>query len=107
MEGLVQRLQESVTVRRVFSEPHTQDGVTVIPAAVVAGGGGGGGDGQGGEGGGYGVSARPAGAYVIRDGEVEWRPAIDVNGAITRATVVAVVLLLVRWRVARIRARAR
>ena len=30
-------------------------------------------------GGGFGLSATPAGAYVIRGGAVEWQPAIDVN----------------------------
>ena len=71
--------RDAITVRRVFGEPIEQEGVTIIPAAAVRGGGGGGGDSEGNGGGGFGVSARPIGAYVIRDGEVRWRPAVDVN----------------------------
>ena len=32
--------KDVLTVRRVFGEPYEKDGVTVIPAARVAGGGG-------------------------------------------------------------------
>ena len=60
----------------------------------MAGGGGGGGGhddrGQEGEGGGFGLIARPAGAYVIKQGRVVWRPAVDVNRLL--ATVGAVVI---------------
>ena len=56
------------SVKRVYGEPYEKDGLTVIPAAVVGGGAGGGAGhddkGQEGEGGGFGVSGRPAGAYV-------------------------------------------
>jgi hypothetical protein len=53
-------------------------------------GGGGGADehGQHGEGGGFGLVARPVGAYVIKDGEVSWRPAFDLNRAIGLAAAV-------------------
>jgi uncharacterized spore protein YtfJ len=71
--------RDAVTVKRVYGEPVERDGVTLIPAAVVRGGAGGGGDSQGNGGGGFGVTARPIGAYVIRNGEVSWRPAVDVN----------------------------
>ena len=71
--------RDALTVRRVFGEPIEQDGVTVVPVAHVRGGAGGGGDSQDNGGGGFGLSARPVGAYVIRDGEVRWRPAVDVN----------------------------
>ena len=66
----------------VFGEAVTQDGVTVLPVARLSGGGGGG-SGEGtqpgertdasgrGNGGGFGVSARPVGAFVIRDGTVQ------------------------------------
>ncbi|MGB3184524.1 MAG: spore germination protein GerW family protein [Ornithinimicrobium sp.] len=72
-----------ITVKRVFAEPYEKDGLTIITAARVSGGGGGGEghdseDGEG-EGGGFGMSGRPAGAYVIKDGHVRWEPAIDVN----------------------------
>lgn len=79
-------VRDSLTVKRVFGDPFEKNGVTVIPAASVAGGGGGGGgEGSGDEGTGqgfgtgFGMSARPAGAYVIRGDTVTWQPAIDVN----------------------------
>ncbi|GII67450.1 hypothetical protein Skr01_75350 [Sphaerisporangium krabiense] len=74
--------------RRVYGEPYEKDGVTVIPAVSVSAGGGFGrgerrgleqGKEDGGSGGGGGAIARPAGAYVIKDGEVRWEPALDVN----------------------------
>jgi uncharacterized spore protein YtfJ len=99
---LVAATQDALTVRRVFGEPFQRDGVTVIPAAVVRGGVGGGsgtdGSGQRGEGGGMGLVARPAGAYVLKDGAVSWRPAIDVNRAIGVAGAVAALWLLTRGR---------
>lgn len=111
LEELATTVQDAVTVRRVFGDPVERDGVTVIPVAAVSGGGGGGAghdaNGQEGEGGGFGVQARPAGVYVIRDGDVSWRPALDV-GRITAVTFAAlVVLALARVRAARHRARAR
>ena len=94
----------SGAAERVFLSPIQQDGLTVIPAATVgAGGGGGGGSGPEqdgtptgtGEGGGFGLSAKPAGAFVIKDGAVSWRPAVDVNRLALGGQIVAVVALLV------------
>jgi hypothetical protein len=65
--------------------------VTVIPAASVGGGGGGGGDAEHNGGGGFGLRARPVGAYVIRGDEVTWVPAVDV----TRLALVALGVLIV------------
>jgi uncharacterized spore protein YtfJ len=101
--------RDTITVRRVFAEPYEKDGVTVIVGAAVAGGGGGGGGrdnerGEG-EGGGFGVSARPAGAFVIRNGKVRWRPAVDVNRLAMIAGAVAVIYLLTRRRTGRSRRR--
>jgi uncharacterized spore protein YtfJ len=81
---LVDAARDAMSVSRVFGQPVERDGVTVIPAATVIGGGGGGSGrnpatGERGDGGGFGVLARPAGAYVIKDGEVSWQPAVDVN----------------------------
>jgi uncharacterized spore protein YtfJ len=79
----VLKARDALTVERVFGTPYEKDGVTVIPAAIVIGGGGGGNghdpQGQEGEGGGFGLIGRPAGAYVIKDGKVTWRPAVDLN----------------------------
>jgi uncharacterized spore protein YtfJ len=104
--------RDALTVKRVFGEPYEKDGVTLIPAAKVQGGAGGGGgegpEGQGrGSGSGFGVSARPAGAYVIREGQVTWQPAMDVNRAVAVAGAVAVFLLFTVRSIARGRAKAR
>ena len=108
-DELVSTARDAITVKRVFAEPYEKDGVTVIPAAIVAGGGGGGGghddSGQEGEGGGFGVTGRPAGAYVIKDGNVAWRPALDVNRLIVVVGAVLVALLLSRSRVLKARAK--
>jgi uncharacterized spore protein YtfJ len=84
----------------------------VIPAAKVQGGAGGGGgedpEGQAkGSGSGFGVSARPVGAFVIRGGEMTWRPALDLNRVILGGQVVAVVLLLTIRSILKRRAKAR
>ncbi|MEU2033364.1 spore germination protein GerW family protein [Nocardia amamiensis] len=86
---LLAQVRDTITVRRVYGEPYESDGAVIIPAASVGGGGGGGGgggkDGQGeggGEGVAFGVGAKPVGAYVLRDGELTWHPAVDVNAII-------------------------
>jgi uncharacterized spore protein YtfJ len=91
----INEAKEVITVRRVYGEPIQEDGVTIIPAANVMGGGGGGGDTEGNGGLGFGVRARPAGAWVIKDGEVRWRPALDLNRVILVGQIVAIVGLLV------------
>lgn len=96
---LLSQARDAIDVRRVFGEPQSFDGVTVIPVASVgaAGGGGSGTDAAGsggGEGGGFGGGGRPVGAYVVRDGRVSWRPAIDVNRAISWSGIVLVTLIL-------------
>ncbi|MFC4062641.1 spore germination protein GerW family protein [Planomonospora corallina] len=130
---LAEQARDTTAVGRVFGEPVTRDGVTVIPVAKIAGGGGGGrgkggrqqagahlggsrgeGPGQGpaegsgeGEGGGFGLSAAPAGVFVIKDGEVRWQPALDVNRIVLGGQIVGVVLLLTIRTVARLLARRR
>jgi uncharacterized spore protein YtfJ len=102
--------RDSITVKRVYAEPYEKDGLTIIPAAVVGGGAGGGAGhddkGQEGEGGGFGASARPAGAYVIKDGQVGWRPALDPNRIIQMVGMVIIAYLLSRPRTIRARAKA-
>ena len=88
-----------VTAKQVFGDPVVADGVIVIPVARVGAGlGGGSGEGQqqegSGSGFGYGYGARSAGVYVIRNGKVSWRPAVDVNRIVLGAQVVAVVVVL-------------
>src|SRR2546428_5375979 len=90
----VSQAKDVINVRRVYGEPYQQDGVTIIPAANVMGGGGGGGDTEGNGGGGVGMSARPAGAWGIKDGEAQWRPALDPNPVVLVGPLVAIVALL-------------
>lgn len=94
--------RDAITVKRVFAQPYEKDGVTLIAAATVIGGIGGGSGtdatGQAGEGGGFGVIARPAGAYIIKDGRVSWRPTIDPHRVIAMVGLVAITYLLRRRR---------
>jgi uncharacterized spore protein YtfJ len=108
----IRATHDALSVRRVFGDPYELDGVTVIPVARVLGGAGtGGGEGPtmaegkgvgGGFGGGFGLTARPVGVYQVRDGDVRWTPAIDVNrlarGGQVLAGIVAVCLTLAFWR---------
>ena len=70
VDELLSGVREAMSVKKVFGESIHEDGITVIPVAKVGGGGGGGGDTEGNGGGGFGLAAKPAGAYVIKDGEV-------------------------------------
>ncbi len=106
LESLSQA-RDAITVRRVYGDPYQEEGVTVIPAANVMGGGGGGGDQQGNGGAGFGVRARPAGAWVIKDGDVRWRPAVDVDRLIFVAQLVAIVALLTMRSIVKTVAKAR
>ena len=100
-EELLQRVRDSLGAQIVYGEPVERDGVTVIPAAVVRGGGGGGGDSAGNGGGGFGLNGRPVGAYVIKDGEVTWKPAF-LPGRTTRGwQIVAALTVLALWSLAR------
>lgn len=90
--------RDAISVGRVYGEPYEKNGVTFIPAAAVRGGGGAGEgeDGEhGGTGGGFGVMARPVGAYQIRGDEVTWIPAADTTRVIVIGQLVAIVALLV------------
>ncbi|WP_433444136.1 spore germination protein GerW family protein [Nonomuraea sp. CA-141351] len=100
---VVEQAQDTTTVRRVFGEPIQQGDLVVIPVARVLHGGGGG-QGQGkdekgdesgsGSGGGFGLSATPAGVFVLKDGDVQWRPAVDVNRIVIGGQIVVIVLAL-------------
>ena len=90
LDALLQGHRDAVTVRRIYGDPVERDGVTLVPAAAVFGGTGGGGDREGNGGGGFGLIGRPVGAWVLRDGKVTWRPALDV----TRLAFLGALLLL-------------
>jgi uncharacterized spore protein YtfJ len=96
--------RDAITVRRVYGDPYERNGIAVIPAAAVQGGGGGGGgeeDGRTGGGGGFGLRARPVGAYVIRGEEVYWESALDLNRVILGGQLLALAALLVIRSIAR------
>ena len=108
----IAQARDAITVRRVFGEPYERDGVTVIPAARVQGGGGGGGSEGGptlgkGAGSGFGLIARPVGAFVIREGRVSWQPAVDVTRIVLGGQALAVVALLTIRTIVRARVRSK
>ncbi len=111
---VLNQARDAMTVKRVFGDPYEKDGITVIPVANVMGGAGAGGGieagtrpanaaakeagegpGDSGYGMGYGLRATPAGVYVIKGGEVEWKPALDTNRLTLQRAGVAIVALLV------------
>jgi len=90
IDELLRGAQDAIAAKRVYGEPVERDGLTVIPAAAVRGGGAGGGADTNNGGAGFGVMARPIGAYVIGPGEkVEWKPAVDVQRLMAGWQVVA------------------
>ena len=104
IQDVITRARDVMTVKRVFGDPYELDGVTVIPAARVRGGAGGGEsteDKGTGHGAGFGLDARPAGAFVIRDSKVSWEPAVDVNRLILLAPIVAATAALLAQAVLR------
>jgi uncharacterized spore protein YtfJ len=93
---VVSEAKSAMRASEVFGTPYEKNGITIIPAAKISGGAGGGGnemEPQAG-GGGFGVSSRPVGAFVIKDGEVRWHPALDLNRVILMGQIVAIVALL-------------
>ncbi|NNC92177.1 MAG: sporulation protein [Acidimicrobiia bacterium] len=111
VDEILSEAQDTLTVQRVYGEPVTHNGVTIIPAAAVRGGGGGGagepGEGApGGSGGGFGMSARPVGAYQIKGEQVEWVPAADTTRVILLAELMSIVALLVLRSIVKIRRRS-
>jgi uncharacterized spore protein YtfJ len=109
LQDLLSGARDAVSVKRVYGDPYEKNGLTVIPAAAVRGGGGGGvgehGDSDSGGGGGFGVIARPSGAWIIEDGNVTWKPAVDVNRIVLGGQVIALAAVLVTGRVLRARSR--
>jgi hypothetical protein len=92
VQEILNEARKSVGAKGVYADPVVQNGLTVIPAATVAGGGGGGSgqspEGHGG-GGGFGMKSRPTGAWVIENGVVRWKTAFDLNRIVLGAELVA------------------
>lgn len=108
-EKILKGLEQYYGVEKVFGDPIEDHGMTVIPVAKFRGGGGGGaGSGSStdegeetgtgtGEGGGFGLTAEPAGVYVITADGVEWQPAIDRNKMIVGGTLSTVAICFFGW----------
>jgi uncharacterized spore protein YtfJ len=110
---LLGKVRDSIAVHAAIGEPIRSDGITILPVARVSGGGGGGGGrGGGGRGGpesdtspeaaeqagagaGFGLMSKPVGVFVVKDGEVTWRPAVDINKIILGGQLVVLVGLFV------------
>ena len=96
IQEILEKAQDTVTVKRVYGTPIEKDGLTIIPAASESGGWGGvGGPADSGGGVGSGVRARPVGAFVIKDGEVRWEPAIDATRLALRGMLIPIVGMVV------------
>jgi len=133
--NVLMKASDNFSVRRAFGTAYEKDGILIIPVAMVTGGGGGGtspsrrrdpaagpdsppeaGPAEPGAtpqdsaptdaGGGFGGLVLPAGAYVVKDGQVRWVPAVDVN-IVALASLGAVWVLAHAWTRSRRRARRR
>jgi uncharacterized spore protein YtfJ len=103
LNELISGARDVISVKRVYGEPYEKNGLTVIPAATVRGGGGGGAgdnrDGESGGGGGFGLMARPAGAWVVEEGNAIWKPAVDVNRIVLGGQIIALAAIVVTGRI--------
>lgn len=95
VDEMLKGARDAMTVSRVYGDAIEVNGMTIIPAAEVAGGGGGGSDTNNNGGGGFGVAARPVGSWIIRGKDVTWEPAIDATRIALRGMLVAIVFMLV------------
>lgn len=93
---IVTEAKSAMRVSEVFGTPYEKNGLTIIPAASITGGAGGGGDEHDPQAGGagFGVIAKPAGAFVIKGNDVTWQPALDLNRVILVGQIVGLVALL-------------
>jgi uncharacterized spore protein YtfJ len=91
VEDLLAKVSDNLSVHRAFGSAYERGGVLIIPVALVAGGGGAGtghtrranstpqDSGPVETGGGFGGLVMPVGAYVVKDDQVRWVPAVDVT----------------------------
>jgi hypothetical protein len=97
-QQLENQIQHEVRPHNVFGAPIQVDGVTLVPTMAVRGGAGHADQARAG----YRIRARPVGVYVLRDGKVSWRPAVDVNRIIWGGQMIGLVAALsnvlgMRW----------
>ena len=101
------RARDLFTAERLVGESFEQGGAIFIPVVSVRGGGGFGGGGTNdpesdssgvGEGGGFGITGRPVGMYVIKEGRVDWKPALDYTRMFVTGCVTAIALSWIRRR---------
>jgi uncharacterized spore protein YtfJ len=95
VDTMLQGVRDAMKAQVVYGDPIERNGTLVVPAAKIRGGGGGGSDTQQNGGGGFGLSAKPAGAWIIRGDDVTWQPALDLNRVILGGQIVAIVAFLV------------
>ncbi|MCC6558327.1 MAG: sporulation protein [Polyangiaceae bacterium] len=104
IEEVLNHAQDVMSAGRVFGPPVERDGTTLVPAVTLRGGLGGGRgeqpDKNRGAGAGFGLVAKPAGAYVIRGGSVTWQPAIDANRVLLLSAALGAAALLALGRLA-------
>jgi hypothetical protein len=110
-QELISGALDVMSVKRVYGEPYEKNGLTVIPAAIVGGLGGNATDGKEGakasQERGFGLMARPSGAWIIDDGQVTWRPAIDVNRIVLGGQIIAFTAIFMAGRILLARAQHR
>jgi uncharacterized spore protein YtfJ len=112
-KDLLAKIGNNLSVGRSFGTAYEKDGLYIIPVALVAGGGGGGEGPSGpassgedeqseeeakdsayGSGAGFGGVVVPVGAYVVKDQEVRWVPAI--NTTLLALAALGVLRLIIR-----------
>ncbi len=92
-------VRDQASAKRVYGDPIELDGVTIIPVVAVRRCGGPDGSEENGKGCGCSCnSARPLGLVVIRDGQVSWTPALDMNRVVMAAAGVLGLLIFLRRR---------
>ena len=100
VQDVIAQARDALTVKRVFGgavregrrDHHSR---SQSPGRRWGGGSGEDPQGQGkGSGSGFAMTARPFGAFVLREGELSWRPAVDVNRIVLGGQVVIIVALL-------------
>jgi len=100
---LISTARHVMSVKRVYGDPYEKNGLTIIPAAIVGGvAGGAGGDQAGDESDGergFGLMARPSGAWIVQDDQVTWKPAIDVNRIVLGGQIIAFTAIFMAGRI--------